>query len=122
MTDLLVALASSFATVLPLVATAALFLASKTEESTCLLNTVLRASCEVSQNQEFNLLPYMLRGQNWFQLYRESVIQAEQMILTTLDFELEVAHPYASLSSALSKLGLSHSTLYDVAWSLINEG
>jgi hypothetical protein len=45
-----------------LVATAALFLASKTEESTCLLNTVLRASCEVSQNQEFNLLPYMLRG------------------------------------------------------------
>ncbi|XP_047047937.1 cyclin-T1-5-like [Lolium rigidum] len=105
-----------------LVATAALFLASKTEESTCLLNTVLRASCEVSQNQEFNLLPYMMRGQNWFQLYRESVIQAEQMILTTLDFELEVAHPYASLSSALSKLGLSHSTLYDVAWSLINEG
>ncbi|KAM0849937.1 hypothetical protein ACQ4PT_053398 [Festuca glaucescens] len=105
-----------------LVATAALFLASKTEESTCLLNTVLRASCEVSQNQEFNLLPYMLRGQNWFELYRESVIQAEQMILTTLDFELEVAHPYASLSSALSKLGLSHSALYNVAWNLINEG
>uniref|UniRef100_A0ACD5XGX4 Uncharacterized protein n=1 Tax=Avena sativa TaxID=4498 RepID=A0ACD5XGX4_AVESA len=105
-----------------LVATAALFLASKTEETTCLLNTVLRASCEVSQNQEFNLLPYMTRGQNWFELYRESVIQAEQMILTTLDFELDVAHPYASLSSSLSKLGLSHSVIFNVAWNLINEG
>uniref|UniRef100_M8C4C9 Uncharacterized protein n=1 Tax=Aegilops tauschii TaxID=37682 RepID=M8C4C9_AEGTA len=106
----------------PLVATAALFLASKTEETTCLLNTILRASCEVSENQEFNLLPYMSRGQNWFELYRESVIQAEQMILTTLDFELEVAHPYTSLSSALSRLGLSHSVLFNVALSLINEG
>ncbi|XP_062199423.1 cyclin-T1-4-like [Phragmites australis] len=105
-----------------LVATAALFLAAKSEETACLLNTVLRASCEVSQNQEFNLLPYMLRGQDWFQQYRESVIQAEQMILTTLDFELEVAHPYASLSSALSKLGLSHTVLFNVAWNLINEG
>jgi len=105
-----------------LVATAALFLAAKAEETACLLNTVLRASCEVSQNQEFNLLPYMLCGQDWFEQYRESVIQAEQMILTTLDFELEVAHPYASLSSALGKLGLTHTVLFNVAWNLINEG
>ncbi|OEL24850.1 Cyclin-T1-5 [Dichanthelium oligosanthes] len=105
-----------------LVATAALFLAAKSEETACLLNTVLRASCEVSQNQEFNLLPYILRDQDWFEQYRESVIQAEQMILTTLDFELEVVHPYASLSSALSKLGLSHTVLFNVAWNLINEG
>ncbi|KAF8754041.1 hypothetical protein HU200_011511 [Digitaria exilis] len=105
-----------------LVATAALFLAAKSEETACLLNTVLRASCEVSQNQEFNLLPYMLRGQDWFEQYRESVIQAEQMILITLDFELEVVHPYASLSLALSKLGLFHTVLFNVAWNLINEG
>ncbi|CAO2183895.1 unnamed protein product [Urochloa humidicola] len=105
-----------------LVATAALFLAAKSEETACLLNTILRASCEVSQNQEFNLLPYMLRGQDWFEQYRESVIQAEQLILTTLDFELEVVHPYASLSSALSKLGLSHTVIFNVAWNLINEG
>jgi cyclin T len=39
------------------------------------------------------------------------------MILTTLDFELEVA-----LSSALGKLGLSHTVLFNVAWNLINEG
>jgi cyclin T len=44
------------------------------------------------------------------------------MILTTLDFELEVTHPYAALSSALGKLGLSHTVLLNVAWNLINEG
>ncbi|KAG0537753.1 hypothetical protein BDA96_03G175300 [Sorghum bicolor] len=105
-----------------LVATAALFLAAKSEETACLLNTVLRASCEISQNQEFNLFRYMLCGQDWFEQYRESVIQTEQMILTTLDFELEVTHPYAALSSALGKLGLSHTVLLNVAWNLINEG
>ncbi|KAJ1283745.1 hypothetical protein BS78_03G149900 [Paspalum vaginatum] len=105
-----------------LVATAALFLAAKSEETACLLNTVLRASCEVFQNQDFNLLPYMMHGHDWFEQYRESVIHAEQKILTTLDFELEVAHPYAALSSALDKLGLCHTVLFNVAWNLINEG
>ncbi|KAL5219969.1 hypothetical protein ABZP36_024682 [Zizania latifolia] len=105
-----------------LVATAALFLAAKSEETSCLLNTVLRTSCEVSQNQEFNILPYMMCGQDWFEQYRERVIHVEQMILTTLDFELEVTHPYASLSSSLSKLGLSQTVLFNMAWNLINEG
>lgn len=67
-------------------------------------------------------LVFLFLQQNWFELYRESVIQAEQMILTTLDFELEVVHPYTSLSSALSRLGLSHSVIFNVALSLINEG
>lgn len=57
---------------LQLVATAALFLAAKSEETACLLNTVLRASCEVSQNQEFNLLPYMLRGVSRQKQYLET--------------------------------------------------
>lgn len=65
---------------------------------------------------------FLFLQQDWFEQYRESVIQAEQMILTTLDFELEVAHPYASLSSALGKLGLTHTVLFNVAWNLINEG
>lgn len=45
-----------------LVATAALFLAAKSEETPCLLNTVLRASCEVSQNPEFAFFPYLFHG------------------------------------------------------------
>ncbi|XP_078148342.1 cyclin-T1-4-like isoform X1 [Carex rostrata] len=105
-----------------LVATAALFLASKSEESPCLLNTVLRVSFEVSQSPEFAFVPYMIHGQNWFDQYRERVIEVEQLILTTLDFELEVKHPYGPLNSGLNKLGFSRTVLYNLAWNLVTEG
>ncbi|XP_058077655.1 cyclin-T1-5-like isoform X3 [Magnolia sinica] len=59
---------------------------------------------------------------NWFEQYRERVIEAEQMILTTLNFELNVQHPYIPLTSVLSKLGLSQSALVNLAWNLVNEG
>nr|CAD1829619.1 unnamed protein product [Ananas comosus var. bracteatus] len=104
-----------------LVATAALFLAAKSEETPCLLNTVLRASCEVSQNPEFAFFPYLFHG-DWFEQYRERVTEAEQMILTTLDFELDVKHPYAPLTSVLLKLGISRTILFNMAWSLVSEG
>ncbi|XP_073009019.1 cyclin-T1-3-like [Typha latifolia] len=101
-----------------LVATAVLFLAAKSEETPRLLDTVLRASCEISQ---LAFLPNMLH-RDWFQQYRERVIEAEQMILTTLDFELDVKHPYAPLTSVLTKLGLSDTILFIMAWNLVTEG
>lgn len=61
-------------------------------------------------------------AQDWFEQYRERVIEAEQMILATLNFELNVQHPYAPLTSILDKLGLSQSILVHLALSLISEG
>ncbi|KAK6913909.1 Cyclin, N-terminal [Dillenia turbinata] len=104
-----------------LVATAALFLASKSEETPRPLNNVLRASCEICHRQEFTLLSYLLPI-GWFEQYRERVIEAEQMILTTLNFELNVQHPYAPLTSILNKLGLSQTVLVSLALNLISEG
>lgn len=60
--------------------------------------------------------------QDWFEQYRERVIEAENMILTTLNFELNVQHPYAPLTSILNKLGLSQSVLVNLALSLVSEG
>lgn len=60
--------------------------------------------------------------QDWFEQYRERVIEAEQMILTTLNFELSVQHPYAPLTSILYKLGLSQTVLVNLALSLVSEG
>ncbi|KAJ0976101.1 hypothetical protein J5N97_018066 [Dioscorea zingiberensis] len=105
-----------------LIATAALFLAAKSEETPCPLNSVLRASCEICNRQEFAFFPYLLYGQDWFEQYRERVIEAEQIILTTLDFELTVEHPYDPLASVFSKLGLSQTLLLNIAWNLISEG
>ena len=60
--------------------------------------------------------------QDWFEQYRERVIEAEQMILTALNFELSVQHPYVPLTSILNKLGLSQTVLVNLALNLVSEG
>ncbi|KAL5995961.1 hypothetical protein ACLOJK_026034 [Asimina triloba] len=104
-----------------LVATAALFLAAKSEETPCPLNTVLKVSYEICHKQDLTFFPYLLPA-DWFDQYRERVLEAEQMILTTLNFELNVQHPYIPLTAVLNKLGLSQTALVNLAWNLVNEG
>ncbi|KAG9457918.1 hypothetical protein H6P81_002426 [Aristolochia fimbriata] len=104
-----------------LVATAALFLAAKSEETPRPLNTVLRLSYEICHKQDLAFFPYLLPA-DWFEQYRERILEAEHMILTTLDFELNVQHPYSPLTSILSKLGFSQSALVNLAWNLVSEG
>ncbi|XP_057957594.1 uncharacterized protein LOC131150720 isoform X2 [Malania oleifera] len=104
-----------------LIATAALFLAAKSEDTPCPLNNVLRVSSEILHKQDLTFLSYLLPV-GWFEQYRDRVLEAEQMILTTLDFELNVQHPYAPLTSILSKLGFSQTVLVNLALSLVSEG
>ncbi|GMN46639.1 hypothetical protein TIFTF001_015816 [Ficus carica] len=104
-----------------LIATAALFLAAKSEETPRPLNNVLRASSEIFHKQDMNFLSYLLPV-DWFEQYRERVIEAENMILTTLNFELNVQHPYGPLTSVLNKLGLSQTVLVNLALNLVSEG
>ncbi|XVF28887.1 hypothetical protein REPUB_Repub15cG0071700 [Reevesia pubescens] len=104
-----------------LIATAALFLAAKSEETPCPLNNVVRSSCEIFHKQDITFLSYLFPV-DWFEQYRERVIEAEQMILTTLNFELNVQHPYAPLTSILTKLGLSQTVLVNLALNLVSEG
>lgn len=60
--------------------------------------------------------------QDWFEQYRERLLEAEQLILTTLNFELGVQHPYAPLTSVLTKLGLTKTVLVNLALNLVSEG
>lgn len=60
--------------------------------------------------------------QEWYAKYREAVIETEQMILTTLDFELNVQHPYTHLMSVLNKLGFTQSILASMAWNVVSQG
>ncbi|KZV30498.1 hypothetical protein F511_28121 [Dorcoceras hygrometricum] len=104
-----------------LIATSALFLASKSEETPRSLNDVLKASSEIFHNQDFTLLSYTLPV-DWFEQYRERITEAEHLLLTTLNFELNVQHPYESLTSTLQKLGFSQSVLVNLALCLVGEG
>ncbi|KAK9671985.1 hypothetical protein RND81_12G067700 [Saponaria officinalis] len=104
-----------------LIAAAALFLAAKSEETARPLNDVVKASCEILHKQNLSTLSYMLPI-DWFEQYRERITEAEQLILTTLNFELTVQHPYDPLTSILNKLGLSQTVLVNLALSLVSEG
>uniref|UniRef100_A0A7C9AAA3 Cyclin-like domain-containing protein n=1 Tax=Opuntia streptacantha TaxID=393608 RepID=A0A7C9AAA3_OPUST len=104
-----------------LIATAALFLAAKSEETARPLNDVVKASCEIVHKQDLTFLSYMLPI-DWFEQYRERITEAEQLILTTLNFELTVQHPYDPLTSILDKLGLSQTLMVNLAVTLVNEG
>ncbi|XP_047946762.1 cyclin-T1-4-like isoform X3 [Salvia hispanica] len=104
-----------------LIATAVLFLTSKSEETPCALNDVLKASCVILHKQDFSILSYMLPI-DWFEKYRERMIDAEQLVLTTLNFELSVQHPYESLISTLQKLGFAQSVLVNMALNFVSEG
>ncbi|XP_020216598.1 cyclin-T1-4 isoform X1 [Cajanus cajan] len=104
-----------------LIATAALFLTGKSEETPCPLNNVLRASSEILYKRDFTLLSYLLPV-DWFEKYHDRVLEAELLMLTTLNFELNVQHPYASLTSVLDKLGPSKTVLMNLALNLISKG
>ncbi|XP_068662325.1 cyclin-T1-4-like isoform X2 [Aristolochia californica] len=104
-----------------LIATAALFLTAKSEETSRPLNTVLRLSYEICHKQDLSFFPYLLPS-DWFEQYRERILEAEHIILRTLDFELNVQHPYNPLTSVLNKLGFSQSALVNLAWNLVSEG
>ncbi|OIW11173.1 hypothetical protein TanjilG_22980 [Lupinus angustifolius] len=104
-----------------LVATAALFLTGKSEETSRPLNDVLRASSEILHKQDFAMLSYLLPV-GWFAKYHDRVLEAEQLMLTTLNFELNVHHPYAPLTSVLKKLGPSKTVLINLALHLISQG
>ncbi|CAL0311342.1 unnamed protein product [Lupinus luteus] len=104
-----------------LIATAALFLTGKSEETSRPLNDVLRASSEILHKQDFTLLSYLLPV-GWFEKYHDRVLEAEQLMLTTLNFELNVHHPYSPLTSILKKLGPSKTVLVNLALHLISEG
>ncbi|KAK4759178.1 hypothetical protein SAY87_022309 [Trapa incisa] len=104
-----------------LIATAALFLSAKSEETGRPLNNVLWASCEIYHKQDMSYLSSVLSA-GWFEQYREQVINAEQLILTTLNFELDVQHPYGPLTAVLGKMGLSHTDLLSLTLNLISQG
>eukprot|EP00252_Welwitschia_mirabilis_P007176 TRINITY_DN182_c0_g1_i4.p1 TRINITY_DN182_c0_g1~~TRINITY_DN182_c0_g1_i4.p1 ORF type:complete len:289 (+),score=21.79 TRINITY_DN182_c0_g1_i4:245-1111(+) len=104
-----------------LIATACMFLVAKSEENARPLNTVLLLSYELCHMHDLSRFHYMLPN-DWFEQYKQRVLDAEKMILTTLNFELTVQHPYEPLMTVLNKSGLAQTALIRVAWNLITDG
>ena len=68
------------------------------------------------------LKPYVFLIQDWFEQFKEQILEAEQLLLTALDFELTVEHPYKILMTVFSMNGLLHSPISEMAMRLVNDG
>eukprot|EP00249_Psilotum_nudum_P021338 c28074_g2_i3 orf=858-1712(-) len=104
-----------------IIATSCLFLAAKSEETPRPLNSVVLVSYEMCHRHELANFHYRM-PQDWFEQHKQRVVEAEQLVLTTLDFELTVQHPYKPLMAVLSKFVPAPTALVHVAWNLINDG
>ncbi|KAH7428706.1 hypothetical protein KP509_09G013400 [Ceratopteris richardii] len=103
------------------IATSALFLAAKSEETPRPLNSFVLVSYEMCHRQDLASFNYNM-PKDWFEHYKERILEAEQSILTALDFEISVEHPYTQLVSVLNKNGLLQSNLFNIAWKFVNDG
>lgn len=104
-----------------IIATSCLFLAAKSEETPRPLDSVLLVFYEICYRHDLANLHYRI-PKDWFEQFKDRVLEAEQLLLTTLDFELTVQHPYKPLMAVFNKNGLTQSALFHVAWNLVNEG
>lgn len=104
-----------------IIATSSLFLAAKSEETPRPINSVVLVSYEMCHRQDLANFHYKM-PKDWFEHYKERVLEAEQLLLTALDFEINVQHPYSQLMTVFNKNGLTQSTLFNVAWNFVNDG
>ncbi|MCO5609419.1 hypothetical protein L7F22_063645 [Adiantum nelumboides] len=103
------------------IATSALFLAAKSEETPRPLNNFVLVSYEMCHRHDLANFHYNM-PKDWFEHYKECILEAEQLLLTALDFEISVQHPYSHLIAVFSKNGLLQTNLFNDAWKFVNDG
>ncbi|KAH7286385.1 hypothetical protein KP509_32G005000 [Ceratopteris richardii] len=111
-----------------MIATACMFLAGKVEETPKLLQNVLSVSYEIRHKKDKVANPpggTLCRSTLPKEVYedeKERVLLAENLVLRTLDFDLNIIHPYKRLVSAVKKLNITQKSLTQVAWNFLNDG
>jgi cyclin T len=59
--------------------------------------------------------------QNVYDFFLKGIIE-KRLVLTTLDFEINIHHPYKPLVVAIRKFQVATNTLASVAWNFMNNG
>ncbi|XP_078428316.1 cyclin-T1-3-like [Wolffia australiana] len=102
------------------IAIVCIFLASKVEETPCVLSKLIPASYEMIQKKDPAAMT-KVQSKEFFEKQKELIINGERLVLATLGFDLEILHPYKPLVAAIKKLGLVQSDLVKVAWNFVND-
>ncbi|XP_057432748.1 cyclin-T1-3-like [Lotus japonicus] len=108
------------------IGTACVFLASKIEEHRCSLRRVVVYSYWIIHQCAPAAMRLINENKEMFNLRKELIILAERVVLTTLNFNLEIQHPHDFLRDYVRNLAIesveSKKKLGQVAWDFANDG
>ncbi|KAH7431877.1 hypothetical protein KP509_08G071000 [Ceratopteris richardii] len=102
------------------IATACMFLAGKVEETPKLLQNVLFISYEIRHKKDKSAANN-IKQKEVYEYEKERVLLAENLVLQTLDFNINIVNPYRRLVAALKKLSIMDKFVVQVAWNFLND-
>eukprot|EP00850_Spirogloea_muscicola_P010445 SM000061S19272 [mRNA] locus=s61:492086:495148:+ [translate_table: standard] len=109
-----------------LIAAACLLLAGKVDEDFRYLKDVV-VKAYVLKMKKDPAAVQAIKREDVFIRDKELVLQAEALLLQTLDFDLKINHPYIPLANMLKKLGLANpkkptaNQMCQIAWNFVND-
>lgn len=103
------------------IATACMFLAGKVEETPKLLHNVMFVSYELRHKRDKAAVE-RIKQKEVYEPEKQRVLLAENLVLQTLGFDLNIVHPYKRLVVAVKKLKIAEKSLAQVAWNFLNDG
>jgi cyclin T len=60
--------------------------------------------------------------QDVYEVQKEKMLLGKRLVLTTLDFDINIQHSYKPLVVAIRKFQVATNTLAQVAWNFVNDG
>ncbi|CAM0874540.1 unnamed protein product [Alopecurus aequalis] len=104
------------------IATVCMFLAGKVEETPRPLKDVILISYEIIHKKDPAAIA-QIKQKEVYEKQKELLLIGERVVLVTLDFDLNVHHPYKPLVQAIEKFNkVAQKALAQAAWSFVNDG
>ncbi|XP_047091499.1 cyclin-T1-3-like [Lolium rigidum] len=104
------------------IATVCMFLAGKVEETPRPLKDVILISYEVIHKKDPAAVA-RIKQKEVYEKQKELLLIGERVVLVTLDFDLNIHHPYKPLVKAIEKFNkVAQKALAQAAWSFVNDG
>ncbi|KAK4799750.1 hypothetical protein SAY86_025115 [Trapa natans] len=98
-----------------------MFLAGKVEETPRPLKDVILVSYEIIHKKD-PAAAQRIKQKEVYEQQKELILLGERVVLATLNFDLNIYHPYKPLVEAIKKFKVAQNTLAQVAWNFVNDG
>ncbi|KAL0360624.1 UNVERIFIED_CONTAM: Cyclin-T1-4 [Sesamum radiatum] len=102
------------------VANASMFLACKAEDTPRWLKDLTVMAYKLMYRWDPSAQE-KIRQREVYEKQKQLILLAEQLILVTVAFDLNIEHPYKPLVAALKKLEISQKEVVKVAWNFVND-